>query len=49
MCIEFDRIQRFKPVKCFSTKQNDQIKNLYYEENNVKLLRIRYNSNIEKP
>jgi len=55
MCIEYDGIQHYKPVDYFGgqekfleTKKNDEIKNLYCLENNIKLIRIKYNEIIDK-
>ncbi len=53
LCIEYDGIQHFKPVQFNGTleeakenfkqtKENDQIKNQYCKDNNIKLLRIPY-------
>lgn len=55
-CIEFDGIQHFKPIDFWGGKQNlnyiknnDNIKNEYCKNNNIKLIRIKYNhKNIEK-
>lgn len=59
ICIEYDGIQHFKPVdfagrgeswanKIFErTQYNDEIKNKYCKNNNIILLRIRYDDNIE--
>lgn len=53
MCIEYDGRQHFEPAECFGgvesfieTQQNDLIKNKYCEDNNIILLRIRYDENI---
>jgi len=53
ICIEFDGIQHFQPVKYFGgedefklTQLRDKIKNKYCKDNNIKLLRIKYNENI---
>lgn len=55
MLIEFDGIQHFKPIEVFGgekafqyTKNNDKIKNKYCKDNSIRLLRIKYNDNIEK-
>ena len=55
MCIEFDGEQHFKSVKHFGgeegfkkVKMNDNIKNEYCKNNNINLLRIKYNENIEE-
>lgn len=49
MCIEYDGIQHFKPIEFFGGKEyfkiqlmNDQIKEDYCKDNNIKLLRIPY-------
>ncbi len=53
-CIEFDGPQHFKPVDLFGgiesfekTKENDQIKNEYCKQNNIHLVRIKYDEDIE--
>ena len=53
MCIEYDGRQHFEPVYDFGgldqfekTKRNDNIKNEYCKNNNIKLLRISYKENI---
>lgn len=53
ICIEYDGPQHFEPIERFGgnnnflqTQQNDSIKNKYCEENNITLLRIRYDENI---
>ena len=55
MCIEYDGIQHFEPTECFGgekrfleTQQNDLIKTRYCEQNDIILLRIRYNENINE-
>lgn len=55
VCIEYDGEQHFKSVKYFGgdeafaiRKENDKIKTDYCLENNIFLLRIRYNENIEQ-
>ena len=52
ICIEFDGQQHFKPMKIFggdkAFKENnirDEIKNKYCVNNNIKLIRIKYNEN----
>ena len=52
--IEFDGIQHYKAVKCFGgekrfkeTKKHDKIKNNYCEKNNIKMVRIKYDEDIE--
>ena len=54
VCVEFDGIQHFKPISLFGgetmllqTQLRDTIKNKYCEDNNIPLLRIKYNENIE--
>ena len=54
-CIEFDGIQHFKPIKKWGgtesleiTKIKDEIKTTYCFNNNIKLLRIRYDEIIEQ-
>ncbi|MFA5586885.1 MAG: hypothetical protein WDA02_10280 [Saccharofermentanales bacterium] len=54
-CIEYDGIQHFKPIKIFGgetelkkTKLRDQIKTDYCKNNNIKLIRIKYNEDINK-
>lgn len=54
-CIEYDGMQHFKPIKYFGgieylklQKIKDQIKNNYCLDNNIQLIRIRYNENIEE-
>jgi very-short-patch-repair endonuclease len=53
ICIEYDGMQHFKPIAYFGgektlkyTKENDNIKNDYCKNNNINLLRIKYNENI---
>jgi len=48
-CIEFDGIQHFEPIKCFGGEKSfldglkrDECKNKWCVENNVKLIRIKY-------
>ena len=55
MCIEFDGKQHFLPVDKFGgmeslekTKINDDIKNKYCKNNNIKLHRIKYTDNVEE-
>jgi hypothetical protein len=52
-CIEFDGVQHFLPIRYFGgskklkyTKINDEIKNKYCFENNIKLIRIKYNESV---
>jgi hypothetical protein len=54
-CIEFDGYQHFAPVKYWGgnanlekTQYRDQVKNDYCTNNNISLLRIKYNENVEK-
>lgn len=53
LCIEYDGIQHFKPNSHFGgisgfkkTQINDNIKNKYCSDNNINLLRIKYNENV---
>ena len=53
ICIEFDGIQHFQPVKFFRgqegfemRKKLDNIKNKYCHDNHIKLIRIRYDESI---
>ena len=55
ICIEFDGKQHFVPVDRFGgeaglekVKINDNIKNKYCSDNNIKLYRIKYTDNIEE-
>lgn len=55
ICIEYDGIQHFKSIKYFGGKQalllqhkRDEIKTNYCKENNINLLRIKYDENIEE-
>jgi len=52
-CIEYDGLQHFKPIEYFGgektleqTKIKDKIKTDFCIENNIKLIRIKYNENI---
>jgi very-short-patch-repair endonuclease/uncharacterized C2H2 Zn-finger protein len=54
LCIEFDGVQHDNNIEYFGgirglkyRKNNDLIKNNYCKENNIKLIRIKYNDNIE--
>jgi len=54
VCIEYDGEMHFKEIERFGGKikldyylKNDNIKNLYCFNNNIKLFRIRYDQNIE--
>lgn len=53
ICIEYDGIQHFQPVEYFGgedelkqVQKRDAIKTQYCEDNNIPLLRIRYDQNI---
>lgn len=55
ICIEYDGIQHFEPIKIFGGEEKlkirqirDQIKNEYCLNNNIRLIRIKYNENIEE-
>ena len=55
MCIEYDGEQHFKSIEYWggekgleNRKRNDNIKNKYCEDNNIKLLRIAYNEDINE-
>lgn len=55
LCIEFDGRQHFEPLEFFGgqknfeiVKENDKIKDIYCLENNINLLRIKYDQNIEQ-
>lgn len=55
ICIEFDGIQHFKPIDFFGgverfiyTKNHDNIKTDYCENNNIKLIRVKYNEDIQE-
>ena len=52
-CIEFDGIQHFKPIEWFGgidafnkRKKYDKIKDNFCKENNINLIRIRYDENV---
>jgi len=54
LCIEYDGIQHFKKSNYFwgekafnLAKKHDTIKNIYCENSDIKLLRIKYNENIK--
>jgi hypothetical protein len=54
-CIEFDGKQHFEPIKYFGgekefkkLQKRDQIKNEYCKNNNIHLIRIKYNENIKE-
>lgn len=53
ICIEYDGLQHFKPIEYFggkktfkSIQKHDNIKNEYCKNNNINLIRIKYNENI---
>jgi hypothetical protein len=53
LCIEYNGIQHYKPVNNFGGSErflnqikNDNIKKKYCDNNNIKLLIIKYNDNI---
>lgn len=53
MCIEFDGKQHFEPIDFFGgvkhlekVQHNDRIKNKYCKDNNIKLIRIKYNEDV---
>ena len=55
MCIEFDGSQHYIPKELWGgqksldyIQKNDKIKNEYCKNNNIHLLRIKYNENIEE-
>lgn len=55
LCIEYDGIQHFKPIKIFGglkkleyTQKSDKIKTEYCKLNNIPLIRISYKENVEK-
>ena len=55
ICIEFDGKQHSRPVKRFGgtkyfeiIKNHDEIKNIFCKENNINLIRIKYDDNIEE-
>lgn len=55
MCIEFDGIQHFEPIKQFggekeylNIKKRDKIKTNYCKKHNIKLIRIKYSDIISK-
>jgi len=55
ICIEYDGIQHFEPVKYFgglkeliNRQKLDKIKNEYCQNNNIHLIRINYKENIEE-
>ena len=55
LCIEYDGEQHFKPIKFFGgekgfkqRQKNDKIKTQYCKNNNIELLRIKYDKDIGK-
>jgi hypothetical protein len=55
VCVEYDGIQHFQPVSYWGGVNryenqiiSDNIKNQYCKDNNIKLIRIRYDENIEQ-
>jgi very-short-patch-repair endonuclease len=53
ICIEFDGLQHYQPIEWFGgieslkiSKIRDQIKNKFCKENNINLIRIKYDENI---
>lgn len=53
MCIEYDGIQHYKPIKYFGgynyykkQKMRDDIKTKFCQDKNIKLLRIKYDEDI---
>lgn len=55
LCIEFDGIQHFEPIAYWGGEENfikikkrDEIKNEYCNNNNIRLIRIKYNDDILK-
>ena len=53
MCIEFDGIQHFEPINYFGgekelelVQKRDRIKTAYCQENNIGLVRVRFDENI---
>lgn len=55
ICIEFDGEQHYRPIRHFGGKKafelqkiKDNIKNDYCKSNNIRLIRIKYNDNIQK-
>jgi len=51
ICVEFDGIQHFEQILNWSLEKilkNDSIKNEYCRKNNIRLIRIRYDENINK-
>lgn len=55
ICLEYDGEQHFKPIKYWGGEkgyleriENDKIKNDFCKNNNIKLIRIRYDENVEE-
>ena len=54
VCIEFDGEQHFRKHKLWGeekliqTQTNDEIKNIFCIENNIKLIRIKFDENINE-
>ena len=55
LCIEYDGIQHFKSVKRFggleelkNVQQRDKIKTEYCKNNNIQLIRIKYDENVSE-
>jgi len=54
ICIEYDGIQHFKIIDFFGeesfkqTQKHDEIKNEFCKKNGIKLIRIKYDENIEE-
>lgn len=54
-CIEYDGLQHFKSIEHFGgkkglkeTQKRDKIKDEYCKNNNIRLLRIKYNEKVSK-
>jgi len=54
ICIEYDGLQHYKPIKHWGGEDglskrmcNDEIKNKYCRDNNIKMIRIKYNDDID--
>jgi hypothetical protein len=55
LCVEYDGVQHFQHVKCFGDEINyykqrmrDKIKRDFCKKNNIRLIRIKYNEDINK-
>ena len=55
MCIEYDGEHHYKPIKYWGGEEElkkiekrDNIKNIYCSENNIDLMRIKYDENIKQ-